>query len=98
MNTRQITIIDYIGKIENGIVVTLGITEESEYYDAILVYGEKHFTITFPEERDMGFGSDLTTCPIYADILNQLSKQLIPYDELVDSIDEVNWSDFEEIT
>lgn len=85
------SIIEYLGKVDGGILVLIGITYENKYYEGTFFYDPKNILLTVSEDLESIIG-DITKHPEYIDILKELLKKVVPYEEMYDRIDEVNFS------
>ena len=91
MDKFDISIIEYLGKVDGGILVLIGILHNEVYYEATFFYNESDILLTISEEME------LVTGPInqhinYKDILSDILKRIVPYSDMHDKIDPVNFS------
>jgi hypothetical protein len=91
MRTISVSVLEYLGKVEDGILVLIGLVHNKVYYEATFFYTEKDMIFTISEELEEVIG-DIKTHPEYRQILAELIKKVVPYNELIDSIDSVDFA------
>lgn len=84
------SILDYLGRFEDGVLVLLSIKYEDVYYDATYFYNDTHLVLTPCDELDEKLGIDITTDGDYPDLIRFLLKKTIPYGEIINRLDEYN--------
>jgi len=84
------SIIEYLGKVDGGILVLLGIVYEEVYYESTFFYNKESILLTIPEELEKEIG-EITKHPEYPDLIRNILKQIVPFDEMYDSIDPVDF-------
>ena len=89
-NKLSVSINEYLGKVEEGVIVTLSFVFEDEYYEGTIFYNSENFLITIPDELEYKIGMDIKEYPEYTNIVTKLLKLLIPYDEIVNRIDYID--------
>lgn len=82
-------IIDYIGKYEGGILTLITLEYNDEYYDATFYYKPEFFALTITEEMEIALGYIIEEHEGYNELLIAISERVVPYDELIDSLDEI---------
>lgn len=91
MDKFDVSIIEYLGKVDGGILVLLGIVYQTKYYEATFYYNEKDILLTIGEDLEEITG-DIKEHPQYANILMDILKKIVPFSEMYDRIDDVNFS------
>jgi hypothetical protein len=88
MNDIDVSVIKYLGKVDNGIIVLIAITIPSEdiSFDATFFYTDTKMILTVSEEVEEIIG-DIKETPEYPQILKLCLRKVIPHNELIDSID-----------
>ncbi len=89
-NKLSVSINEYLGKVEEGVIVTLSFVFEDEYYEGTIFYNSENFLITIPDELESKIGMDIKEYSEYTNIVTKLLKLLIPYDEIVNRIDYID--------
>jgi hypothetical protein len=90
MDKFDISILEYLGKVENGVLVLIAITYQESYFEATFFYNETDILLTIPENLEEITG-DITKHPKYKDILKDILKKIIPFNEIYDRIDTVDF-------
>ena len=87
----SISILDYLGKLENGVVVLVAITFQEKYFEATYFYTEKDLVLTIPEELEELLGHPIQEDPDYADVIKEIIKRVVPYTEIYGRIDDIDF-------
>jgi hypothetical protein len=87
----ELSIIDYLGKVDGGLLILIGITYEKKYYEATFFYNETEILFTISDELEKEIG-DIKKHPAYADILKDILRKIVPFNEMYDRSDEVDFS------
>lgn len=90
MDKFQISIIEYLGKVEGGILVLIGIVYQSNYYESTFYYNEKDILLTIDAELESITG-DIKDHPEYKNIIMDILKKIVPFDEMYERIDDVDF-------
>jgi hypothetical protein len=88
----NVSINEYLGKVENGILVLLSIVYDGSYYESTFFYNEKDIILTISDEMEGILGCDIKKHPGYTKLLKDVLGKIVPYNEIIDRIDEVNFS------
>lgn len=86
----EVSVIEYLGKVEDGILVLLSIIYENKYYEATFFYNEKDILLTINAELEDSVG-DIKNHPQYQDLLRDIMKKVVPFSEMIDKIDSVDF-------
>jgi len=84
------SIIEYLGKVDGGILVIIGGVWEEEYFEGTFFYNENQIILTMDEELENKIG-DIKNHPKYEELVKNLISRVIPYSELINSIDPVDF-------
>lgn len=87
-------VIDYMGKMESGILVLLSVNLDGKFSEGTIFYTEDNFAITVSEEVEEALGSKIELWPGYASFAESVLKKLIPCRELLGRMDEVDFSKY----
>jgi hypothetical protein len=90
MDKFEVSIIEYLGKVDGGILVLLGITYQSKYYESTFYYNEKDILLTISEDLEEITG-EIKQYSEYTNILKDILKKVVPFTEMYDRIDDVNF-------
>ncbi len=86
-------VIEYLGKFENGVLVLISLNYENEYYDATFFYKEDFVTLTINEDLEELIG-EIEKYPKYNNLVIEIMKQVVPYKEMINRLDEIDFSGF----
>lgn len=81
-------ILDYLGKFEDGVLVLITIQYEDVFYDATYFYNKEHLLLTISDDLEAKLGIDIKSDPDYPDLIRLLLKKTIPYNEIINRLDE----------
>jgi hypothetical protein len=82
-------IIEYLGKFEDGVLALISLNYENEYYDATFFYKEDFVTLTIDEKLEEIIG-EIEEWSGYDNIVLELMKRVVPYDEIITRLDKVD--------
>jgi hypothetical protein len=82
-------IIEYLGKFEDGVLALISLNYENEYYDATFFYKEDFVTLTIDEKLEEIIG-EIEEWSGYDNIVLELMKRVVPYDEIITRLDPVD--------
>jgi hypothetical protein len=82
-------IIEYLGKFEDGVLALISLNYENEYYDATFFYKENFVTLTIDEKLEEIIG-EVEEWPGYNNLVLELMKKVVPYDEIITRLDPVD--------
>jgi hypothetical protein len=82
-------IIEYLGKFEDGVLALISLNYENEYYDATFFYKENFVTLTIDEKLEEIIG-EVEEWPGYNNLVLELMKKVVPYDEIISRLDPVD--------
>lgn len=87
-------IIDYLGKYENGVLVLLNLECDGEFSEATIYYSDKALALTVDEKVEKKIGSQIELWSGYRDLLISILKRVVPYNEIINRLDEVDFSQY----
>ena len=90
----KIDIVDYMGKMEGGILVLLSVNYDGSFSEGTIFYTPNNLVITVSEEVENKIGSKIELWSGYQDLLANTLKKLIPCEELLSRMDEVDFSKY----
>jgi hypothetical protein len=86
-------IIDYLGKYENGVLVLLSINYNNNFTEGTLYYSDVMLALTVDESIEKEIGQ-IELWDGYRDFLVSILKKVVPYDEIINRLDEINFSEY----
>ena len=86
------SIIDYIGKYEGGIMVSVGLMFEGEYYDAMFYYTNTEMIINVDDEMKSVIG-DIEKHKDYYSLMEFMINAVTPYEDMIETLSEMDYQD-----
>ena len=87
-------IIDYLGKINDGIIVLLSLSYDGEYYEGTLYYKDRLVALTPDERLEEKLGSVIEDWVGYNELMLDILKKVVPYDEMITRVDDVDMNQY----
>jgi len=87
-------IVDYLGKYEDGVLVLLTIGYKDQYTEGTLYYSDKMLALTVDESIENDLGSPVELWVGYKDFLISILKRVVPYTEIINRLDDVNFNQY----
>ena len=85
-------IIDYLGKYENGVLVLLSIGYKGEFTEGTIYYSNEMLSLTVDESIEQELGMKIELWDGYRDLLISILKKVVPYNEIINRLDEVDFT------
>jgi hypothetical protein len=85
-------IIDYLGKYENGVLVLLSIGYKGEFTEGTIYYSNEMLSLTVDESIEEDLGMKIEFWDGYRDLLISILKKVVPYNEIINRLDEVDFT------
>jgi hypothetical protein len=83
------SIIDYIGKYEDGILVSVGLMYDKNFFDSIFYYTNDQMIINVDEKMIENLGCYIEEHPYYQDLMIDIINKVEPYEKIIDQLDEI---------
>ena len=90
MDKFNISINEYLGKVEDGILILIGIVYNERYYEGTFFYNDKDIILTISNELEEIVGN-IKEHDEYITILKTILRKIVPYDEMINNIDPVDF-------
>lgn len=90
----KIDIVDYMGKMEDGILVLLSVNCDGSFTEGTIYYTQDNLVLTVDEEVEKKIGSPIELWEGYQDLVVATLKKLIPCGELLKRMDDVDFSKY----
>jgi hypothetical protein len=87
-------IVDYLGKYEDGVLVLLSIGYKDEYTEGTIYYSDKILSLTVDESIENDLGTPIELFDGYRDLIVEILKKVVPYNEIINRLDEVDFSQY----
>lgn len=92
MDKFKVSILDYLGKIDPGVLALISIIYQEEYHEATFFYTQEQMVLTISEDLESKLGYPITQDPEYSKLISEIIKRVIPYSEIYNRIDDVDFS------
>jgi hypothetical protein len=86
-------IIEYLGKFEDGVLVLISLKYEDNYYDTTFYYKDNFVTLTIDDDLEQIIGQ-IELWVGYNNLVLDIMKKVIPSDEILGRLDELDFSGF----
>lgn len=86
-------IIEYLGKFEDGVLVLISLNYEDNYYDTTFYYKDNFVTLTIDDDLEEILGQ-IELWSGYNNLVLDIMKKVIPADEILGRLDEIDFSGF----
>jgi hypothetical protein len=83
------SILDYLGRYDDGILVSIGLMWKQKYYDGIFFYTKNKMIISVDESFTNDLGCYIEQHPDYINLLKSIILQCEPFAEIFDKLDNV---------
>lgn len=93
----KVSILDYLGKVEEGILVLISLVYLDKYYEGMFFYTDERILINVDEKLEEVIECKIEEYEEYTDILRFLIKGVVPWGEMVTRLDYLDFSQFEPI-
>ena len=93
-STFKVDILDYMGKFEGGIIVQLNIFDGESHYNGTFFYTEDTIALTVDDNLETKLKTPIEDHPEYKKIVFDLLKKVVPHNELINSIDDIDLTEY----
>ncbi len=90
-------VVDYMGKLDDGVLVLINISYEKKFYEGVIFYSERNIQLTVDDSLEELIGTPIQLWENYKFLLESILKKLVPCSEIYNSIDFVDiekWVDY----
>jgi hypothetical protein len=88
MEEIKFDIVEYIGKLDDGIYVSLSLNYNDEYFDSVFFYKKDLVALTPDERLEELLGCEVEDWVGYGSLMLKIIDRVVPYDEMINRIDE----------
>jgi len=88
------SIIDYIGKYEIGVLVSVGLMYEGQFYGGILFYTDTQMNINVEDSLTEKLGYPIEQHEEYLAILKYLIENVSPHEKIINQLEEINLNEY----
>jgi hypothetical protein len=87
-------ILDYMGKINDGVLALISLTYKEEFYEGTFFYTKNMLAITVDERLEEDLKTTIEEWPEYNDLMKSIIDKVVPYDEIYSRLDEVDFTPY----
>ncbi len=87
----KFNILEYIGKVKDGVMTLITLEYNGVYYDATFYYTNDLVTLTIDDKLIDVMGHDIEDYENYDQLILNLLKQVVPYNEIITRLDEIEY-------
>ncbi len=91
MDKIEPSILEYLGKFEQGILVLISLTVGKEYYEGTFYYDTENIVLTVSEEMENKYG-DIKKNPQYQSVLRSILGKVVPFKDMINRVDPVDFT------
>jgi hypothetical protein len=91
MNEFEVSVLEYLGKFELGILVLISINHKLKYHEATFYYDAENICLTISEELEFVVG-DIKTHPEYGNLIKSILSKVVPYNQMYNRLDPLDVS------
>ena len=86
------SILEYIGLVDKGILVLISIVYNEKYYEATFYYTSEDILLTASSDMEKDLGHKITEDENYITLIKEILKKIVPFDQIVNTLDPVNFN------
>lgn len=82
----SVSILDYLGKINKGVLVLASIVYKGKYYEATFYYNNEDILLTPSDNLEKALETKIENHPDYIELLKDILKKVAPYNEVLNQL------------
>lgn len=86
------SILEYLGTINNGILVLVSIVYKEKYYESTFYYTDKDILLTVSKELETDIGHNIKEDENYIILIKEILKKIAPYEGTIKSLKPINFN------
>jgi hypothetical protein len=91
MDNFDVSVLEYLGKVDGGVLVLLSIIYDTKYYEATFFYNSSDILLTINQDLEDIVG-DIKLHSYYQPLLKDILKKIVPYSEMYERLNDVDFS------
>lgn len=91
MDKFQVSVLEYLGRLGQGVMALLSIVYEDDYYEATFFYTSTNIVLTAQEDLEKAIGHKITEDESYPDLIKAILRKVVPYSEMYNRLDEMDF-------
>lgn len=88
--TFDVSILEYLGRIDDGVLVCLSIIYKDNYFESTFFYTKDGYIFTCSEELESFLNMKIKEHQEYDKLINQIYSKVLPFDEIYHRLNVVN--------
>jgi hypothetical protein len=85
----NIDVIEYLGKVNEGVIVLISINYNDKYYESTFFYKENLVALTPEENFEKEIGCQVEDWENYNNLVMMIIKKIVPYEQIINRMDEI---------
>ncbi len=87
----KISILEYVGLVNNGVLMFISIVWNDKYYEGTFYYTDKDILLTVSDELENDLGHTIKEDENYIKILKEILGKMAPYEEAIEKLKPVDF-------
>jgi len=87
------SILDYVGKYEGGILVSVGLMYNERYYESMFYYTADKMIIEVEEKLTTALGHFIEEDEDYYELMRSIINQCEPFETMFDKLEEIEFEE-----
>ena len=87
------SIIDYLGKYEGGILVSVGLMYKDEFFNSIFYYTDDKMIINVDDKMIQKMDHFIEEHPEYYTLMEDIINKVEPYELIIEQLEEIETND-----
>lgn len=88
MNEINFDIIEYIGKLDDGIFILLTLSYQNEFYETIFYYKEAVVALTPDKKLEKKLKCKIEDWSGYSNLMLRIIEKIVPYGEMINIVND----------
>jgi hypothetical protein len=88
MEEINFDIIEYIGKLDDGIFVLMTLAYQEQFYETIFYYKEAVVALTPDSKLEKKLGCQIEDWSGYSRLMLRIIEKIVPYDEMINIVND----------
>lgn len=97
MSDIKFDILDYIGKMNDGVIALISLVYHDNYYEGTFYYNMKNIVaLTVDRELESKLGCVIEDWPGYTELVLQIIKRVVPIEEIINRLDDFDINKYQQ--
>lgn len=99
MTQMKVDILDYMGKINDGVLTLISLMYEEDYYEGTFYYDKNNLIALTVERRlEEKIGCIIEEWPGYRELVLSIIKKIVPVEEIINRLDDIDLNKYDQAT